>query len=181
MADACCLVPAYSAVAVLMRSPSGWARLLANLRLARTLMLRLGSVPRPQSARASSLVSVDSFADLICATGACRLTHQTRKGAARPLHLRKGHRPLTLLAIELFAFPRALRVFSYVPTKKGNRIAAIPSSLLLLGSISPAPSWRLPRPGCPDASRCPRRARNGRNARCSGERRRPWTLRRSGS
>ena len=32
-------------------------------------------VPRPQSARASSLVSVDAFADAICATGAYRLTY----------------------------------------------------------------------------------------------------------
>ena len=31
--------------------------------------------PRPQSARASSLVSVDSFADTSCATGACPLSH----------------------------------------------------------------------------------------------------------
>ena len=54
------------------------------------------------------LVSVDSFADAICATGACRLTPQTRQGAPRPLHPRKGHRPLTLFAIELSPFPFSL-------------------------------------------------------------------------
>ena len=131
-------------------------------------------VPRPQSARASSLVSVDAFADAICATGAYRLTYlwkpsqhtflllsvlfptsltwemrygtlglcsATSIGAASPsgrrlfrltrsptqyaplahvgslpkpgrgyapLHLRKGHRPLTLFAIELSPFPFSL-------------------------------------------------------------------------
>ena len=56
-----------------MRSPTQYAPLAHVGSL--TCTLGRDFVPRPQSARASSLVSVDSFADAICATGACRLSY----------------------------------------------------------------------------------------------------------
>ena len=82
---------------------------LNAMRSEKALVLRLGFVPRPQSSRASSLVSVDSFADAICATGACRLTHQTRQRLLA-LHLGRGFAPSTL----------------YFSTKKGQCCHAPP-------------------------------------------------------
>ena len=80
---------------------------LNAMRSEKTHMDRLGSVPQPQSARASSLVSVDSFADASCATGAYRLTPQTRQGSSPCTS--GGLRPSTLF----YAHSRPL---DYSPT-----------------------------------------------------------------